>query len=102
MNATITTNCNALNWIISKAQYNGSEVAAIDANVTIHNWSFVGRINERMLKDIHAFIKAAKQTQKTYGNRVIVDGYEIWFANLPEPRNPWNDSIHMNIAFEVK
>lgn len=81
MNATVTTTCNAINWIVAHSQFTGSEEVhpdiAKNGETVIHNWAFVGTISERMVRDIQAFITVSKQTQKTYGNRAVVSGYEI-------------------------
>lgn len=97
----INTNCAAINWIADVVSYTGSEEIHPDISkgeTVIHNWAFTGKLNERMVRDIHAFITEIKRTQKTYGNRIMVNGYEIWFAELPDPRNAWRDAVHVVIS----
>ena len=100
MNITVTTTSSEVNWLLGKVQHTTSEEFCLDKSAMIHTWAFRGQLPPKMVKKIHYFISTLKQTQKTYGDRVMVDGYELWFADIPPVSRPWDGYTHLIVSLE--
>lgn len=79
MNAELTADSNALNWIIARAKFQGIQVSTLDSSVKWNWWIFEGVLPEKMVKEIRGFLTGnAVKVSDSFGTVVWnLNGIEI-------------------------